>query len=195
MQVKTVKRKTVSQYGRGGGLAKDILRLIADDIERASDALTAKTVGQVLRIMDPEGPYERNRIWKVIKYLEAKNRISLEDRDGKTYVILTQHGRLQLNEDSIWDMRIEKPRRWDRKWRLVLFDLPVQHNTVRNSFRLKLEDLGFRLYQRSVFIYPYECHEEVHTIAKWYGIDEYIRYIVATEVHDMRQFAKMFDLI
>jgi len=59
---------------------------------------------------------------------------------------------------------------------------------------MQLEDLGFKLYQRSVFIYPYECHEEVHTIAKWYGVDQYIRYIVATEVHDMRKYVQEFDL-
>lgn len=186
--------KTVSEYRRGE-LTKDILRLVGAGLLVGGMAIAAPNTVQLIDYLNPKGRAERNRIWKTIKYLEEKNRIRIEERGNNLYVYLTSEGHVKLNEDSICELAIKKPYRWDRKWRLVMFDLPARHNKARDPFRLKLEDLGFRLYQRSVFIFPYECHEEVHTIAQWYGIDEHIRYIVATEVHDMRQFAKLFDLL
>ncbi len=186
--------KTAAEYRRGE-LAKDILRLIGTGVVVGGAALMAPNTIQLIEFFDPKSPQERNRIWKTIKYLEEKNRVVFEERGQKTFVVLTHQGQLQLNEDAIWELAIERPRRWDRKWRIVMFDLPSSHEKIRQSFRLKLEDLGFKLYQRSVFIFPYECQEEVHTIAKWYGVDHCIRYIVATEIHDMRKYAQEFDLL
>lgn len=188
--------KTAAEYRRGE-LARDILRLVGAGVIAGVGTIAAASTNtvQLIDYLNPKGIHERNRIWKAIKYLESKHRIVMEDRGGKTYVVLTDRGRLQLNEDAIWEMTVTKPYRWDHKWRIVMFDIPRSRDKARQPFRLKLQDLGFRLYQRSVFIYPYECHEEVHTIAKWYGVDQYIRYIVATEIHDMRTFVKTFDLL
>jgi len=186
--------KTAREYRRGE-LAKDILRLVGAGVVIGGSAIIAPNTLQLIEYFDPKNRGERNRIWKTIKYLEEKNRISFEEANGKTFVLLTTSGKQRLNEEAVWDLTIDRPRKWDHKWRMVMFDLPAHHNKVRDVFRLKLEDLGFHLYQRSVFIYPFECHAEVHTIAQWYGIDEYIRYIVATEVHDMRKFAEIFDLL
>lgn len=185
--------KTAREY-RQGELARDILRLVGAGIVVAGAAFAAPNTVQLIKYFDPKSPRERNRIWKTIKYLEAKHKIDLEEREGVLSVILTAQGRLQLDEDAVWELAVRRPYRWDRKWRIVMFDFPARHEHARKAFRLKLQDLGFVLYQRSVFIYPYECHEEVHTIAKWYGVDQYIRYIVATEVHDMREFVKVFGL-
>jgi phenylacetic acid degradation operon negative regulatory protein len=43
---------------------------------------------------------------------------------------------------------------WDKKWRIVLFDIPESQRTVRQLFRLKLMDLGVRMLQSSVWITP-----------------------------------------
>ena len=175
-----------------GSLTKELLRIVHNV---SSQKEVVPSTNQLIDFFNPEGRDARNRIWKTIKYLEEKNRIHIEHRGEEQYVYLTAEGRIKLNEDAIWDMVVHKPRAWDQKWRLVMFDLPADNDRHRHSFRVKLEDLGFRLYQRSVFIFPYECHDEIHAIAKWYGINEHIRYIVATEVHDTRHFAKLFDLL
>ncbi|MBI2030364.1 CRISPR-associated endonuclease Cas2 [Candidatus Kaiserbacteria bacterium] len=186
--------KTVAEYRRGE-LTKDILRLVAAGVVVGGMAVAAPNTVQLIDYLNPKGVRERKRIWGIIKYLEQKNRIRIEERGNVQYVHLTSIGELKLNEATVWDITIRQPHHWDRKWRIVMFDLPSKHEQARKSFRLKLEDLGFKLYQRSVFIYPHECQEEVLTIAKWYGIDEHIRYIVATEIHDTRKFVKEFDLL
>lgn len=196
METKFKGIKTAAEYRRGE-LARDILRLIGAGVVVGFGTMAAVSTNtiQLMDYLNPKGVHERNRIWKAIKYLESKHRITMEDRDGKTYVLLTDRGRLQLDEDTIGEMTVAKPYRWDHKWRIVMFDFPQKHERARKAFRLKLQDLGFKLYQRSVFIYPYECHEEIHSIAQWYGVDSHVRYIVATEIHDMRTFITLFDLL
>jgi DNA-binding transcriptional regulator PaaX len=76
-----------------------------------------------------------------------------------------------------------------------MFDFPSRFERVRRPFRNKLCDFGLMAYQKSIFIYPYECQEEILTLAEFYGVREFIRYIVAEEISDMREFVKKFDLL
>jgi len=47
---------------------------------------------------------------------------------------------------------IRKP--WDKKWRLVAFDIPEKERVLRKKIRSALFDLGLRQFQRSVWISP-----------------------------------------
>lgn len=184
--------KTAAEYRRGE-ITKDILRLVGAGVIMAG-AIAAPNAVQLIDMFDPKSPRERNRIWKALKYLESKRHVELDNEGAHTFVRLTESGKRRLDEERIWEMTIQSPRRWDRKWRLVLFDIPARSETIRQSFRQKLEDFGLKLYQRSVFIYPHECYEQVTIVAKWYGVDMHVRYIVAEEINDARKFLKEFDL-
>lgn len=186
--------RKLEDQGRGE-LVSTILLLVGAGVAVGAVAALAPNTLQLIEYLDPKGRPQRRKIWNAIQYLEKKGDISVEaGKDGKEYVTLTRQGKMRYDEDQLWSLEIRKPRMWDRKWRLVMFDFPSRSRT-RHAFRAKLEDFGFILYQRSVFIYPYECHDEVMAVARWYGLDDYVRYIVATEIHDMRRFAKEFDLL
>ncbi len=179
---------------RRGELTTSILRAV-DEITSKSALAGTLEVREVINFFHPENRHQRNQIWKAIKYLESRDRLKVLDDGLNTSVMLTRNGRTQLHEDSIQTLEIRRPSRWDKKWRLVMFDLPMRHGNVRQAFRHKLQDFGFKMYQKSVFIYPYECLEEVNTVAHWYGVKEYVRYIVASEIHDIRKFVVAFDLL
>ncbi|MBI2048444.1 MAG: CRISPR-associated endonuclease Cas2 [Parcubacteria group bacterium] len=185
--------KTAAEYKRGE-LARDILRLVGAGVIVGA-AVIAPNMGQVVDYFNPRGSAERKRIWDAIKYLEKRNQLAVTERNGTQFVTLTRQGRIKLDENQIWEIALSTPLRWDRKWRLVMFDFPARCGDVRHAFRKRLEEFGFVMYQRSVFIFPHECHEEVLTVAKWYGVDRHVRYIVATEINDMRRFVKEFDLL
>ncbi len=185
--------RTAAEYRRGE-LTKDVLRLIGAGV-LVGTVVVAPNMAQLIDCFNTKGRAERKRIWHGIKDREGKGRVVSQEKEDTTYVRLTSQGRLKLDEDAIWELAIPEHVRWDHKWRMVMFDVPMRHGHARNAFREKLQDFGFRLYQNSVFIYPYECHEEVITVAKWYGIDKHVRYVVATEIHDMRRFVREFDLL
>ncbi len=186
--------KTAAEYRRGE-LCKDILRLVGAGVVVGA-AVVAPNAAQLIDYLNPTGRAERNRIWKAIKYLEDKHRLHIEEKNGTQYVQLTEKGRRELDELLIWELAVKQPRFWDHKWRLVMFDFPTTYrDQTRRSFRSKLEDMGFVQYQRSVFIYPHECAQEIDIIADWFQVREHVRYVVATEINDMRYFVKEFGLL
>lgn len=70
---------------------------------------------------------------------------------------LTAAGRLQAlggrDPESHWK------RRWDRYWRLVLFDVPESRSSTRNTLRRYLRARGFGYLQNSVWITPHPVSE------------------------------------
>lgn len=185
--------KTLAAYKRGE-LGVDILRLVGAGVKLGA-IIVAPNVAQVIDYLDPEGRAERNRIWKAIKYLESKERIRITEEDGTQILILTKQGKQKLDEAMIWELEILPQRRWDKKWRIVMFDFPQHRTAAHKSFRARLVELGFLPYQQSVMIYPHECREEVFAIAHWFEVGDRIRYIVATEINDARKYAKEFRLV
>lgn len=56
-------------------------------------------------------------------------------------------------------------RRWDGKWRLVLFDVPESRSVERNKIRRHLQQRGFGYLQNSVWISPDPVAEELKLLA------------------------------
>src|SRR3989344_687845 len=62
---------------------------------------------------------------------------------------------LQFNINKI---EIKKPIKWDRKWRIVMFDIPEKLKGLRDSLRLHFREIGMIELQKSVLVYPYPCN-------------------------------------
>ena len=54
----------------------------------------------------------------------------------------------------------------DGEWRIVIFDIPEKFKKAREALRMKLKELGFLELQKSVFIFPYECEDEINFIVE-----------------------------
>ncbi len=55
---------------------------------------------------------------------------------------------------SIQESAIKK---WDKKWRIVSFDIPESRKKVREYVRRKLSEYGYLRIQDSIWMYPYAC--------------------------------------
>jgi phenylacetic acid degradation operon negative regulatory protein len=77
---------------------------------------------------------------------------------GTRWLRLTEAGRLEAlggrDPEACWR------RRWDGRWRLVLFDVPEAQRSARNKLRRYLQDRGFGYLQNSVWITPYPVAEQ-----------------------------------
>ena len=75
---------------------------------------------------------------------------------------------LQMETEKI---TIAKKRRWDHRWRVVIFDIPERRKSVRVSLRRFMQEYGFVRLQDSVWIYPYDC-EDLIALAKQISASE-----------------------
>jgi CRISPR-associated endonuclease Cas2 len=83
---------------------------------------------------------------------------------------------------------------WDKKWRIVLFDIPEKNKKARDVLRFHLKKMGFFEYQKSVFITPHNCEKEIEFISEFYRIKPFIRIIIATKLDNEFHLKSHFKL-
>jgi len=135
-------------------------------------------------------PWSRAQIRRKLKDLEKEGLI--KEKSG--HVVLTRRGRDVLSEERIWALTIPSQKKWDHRWRMVLYDIPVAKNFRRHVFRAKLREMGLVLYQNSVWVYPYPVEEIVSVIADFYGLRDYVLFAVAERLHGEGELRKVFGL-
>ena len=88
-----------------------------------------------------------------------------------------------------------KNRKWDKKWRIIIFDIPQEFHNRRVRLRTKLKILGFRMLQKSVFVFPYPCEEELGVICENLQVSDYVDVITADSVgfHE-KEIRKLFKI-
>ena len=83
---------------------------------------------------------------------------------------------------------------WDKKWRVVAFDIPERYSELRDKIRYVLKRSGFVRLQQSVWVFPYECKELVGIIKESSGLSKYVLYGVLEYVEDETRLKKIFGL-
>jgi len=101
-----------------------------------------------------------------------------ENKDGLIEVVLTEKGRKTAFKFDPEAIQIKKPTKWDGKWRFVIFDIPEKKKKAREAFRKYLQDLGFYKLQRSVWVYPYECKQEINFLVEFFEVRNHVQYLI-----------------
>ncbi|OGK29397.1 CRISPR-associated endonuclease Cas2, partial [Candidatus Roizmanbacteria bacterium RIFCSPHIGHO2_12_41_18] len=96
---------------------------------------------------------------------------------GLAEIVLTKDGETKAIRFKIDEIKIKKPAKWDGEWRVVIFDIPEKFKKAREALRNKLKDLGFVKLQESVFIFPYECEDEINFITEVFLIRPFVKFM------------------
>src|SRR3989344_4676747 len=111
-----------------------------------------------------------------IKRLERRGYVALTKTPEGFVIKLLKKANKRLKSIAFENLTLPKNEKWDKKWRLYIFDIPEKNRTARDLLRRKLKNLGMFNIQRSVFAYPYDCREELDFISNHYGINKYTSY-------------------
>lgn len=137
----------------------------------------------------------RKRLYEVVHEFYNERLIDYkEDNDGNVKIILTKEGQKKALQFKFDEMEIKKPAKWDKKWRIVIFDIPEKNKKAREALRNKLKDLGFRELQKSVFVHPFECKDEIDFIVEVFDIRSHVRFIRAESITNEEQLKIKFKL-
>ena len=149
----------------------------------------------VLRQMDKElAKVDEEVLRQAIRSLYESKMINIkENPDGKIRITISDDGKKKILEYKLEEMKIKEPKHWDGKWRMVLFDIPSNIKKLRDTFRFHLKRLGFYQYQKSVFIHPYPCQEEIDFLLEIYNARRYVRQLVVSEIDNDLHLRKIFE--
>jgi len=130
---------------------------------------------------------------EIKKLYQSKLIKKKENPDGSITMILTDKGKFRALTYHFDAMRIDK-KNWDGKWRLIVFDVPEKFRTGRDSLREKIKELGFYELQKSVFVFPYSCKDEVDFIIEFYGMRKHVRFGLLEEIDNGKHLKEIFKL-
>lgn len=132
---------------------------------------------------------------QVIRQLYRSKLIDIRELpDGTTVMKLTEQGKMRVLYAKYDTLEIPKPPRWDKKWRVVLFDIPEEQRRDRAVLRDKLVRLGFRELQKSVLVYPYPCRDQLDFLIEYFGLRRYVRTLEASDIDVATHLKKHFHL-
>lgn len=103
----------------------------------------------------------------------------MEWREGK--LRLTQKGEHKLIELELRES-VKRPRRWDRKWRVLIFDIPEKRKGLRQKVRNTLSGIGFVHLQHSVWVYPYDCEDLVALLKADFHVGDDVLYMIVDSI-------------
>jgi len=139
---------------------------------------------------------DEREIAKILERLRRNRLIILSEGDGKFKVELTEKGKRKVKEIQFKNMKIEKPKVWDGKWRVVIFDIPEKYKKrARDALREKLKELDFYPLQKSVWVIPYPCEKEIQFLIELFNISQYVNIILAENISNDLKLRKHFKLL
>lgn len=109
--------------------------------------------------------------------------------------MLSRQGKQTALRYKIDEMKIVPQAHWDAVWRVILFDIPEKQKWLRDTLRMRLKQFGLLELQKSVFVHPYECRDEIDFVIELYGARRYVRFLEARHIDNELHLKKKFDLL
>lgn len=194
---------TVPQKGHAGGLEsasrkrkrrEDLQRIVLSTVATAglvSVTLVAPNIiGAMVKMGLLPSPQKKQAIERARDRLVRNGLLTYEDRKLR----LTRKGEAELRRIERNNFAIKKPRRWDGKWRVLIFDIPEYRRGLREKVRRTLRTIGFVHLQHSVWIYPYDCEDLMALLKADFKIGRDMRYLIADTIEYDHAYRAKFGL-
>ncbi|MBU1178836.1 CRISPR-associated endonuclease Cas2 [Patescibacteria group bacterium] len=176
-------------------------KIILGTIATAGILTVAAVAPNSLKAIDLFYPKEKRKYHRgsyvqtaVIK-LKDRGFIKFEKRDGKSFVRLTEKGQRELLKYQLQEAVIKKSKQWDKKWRVVIFDIKENARNLRRGLRQELVNLGFVRLQNSVWVHAYECEEVIIMLKSYFCLGKDVLYMTVEKIENDKWLKQEFDLI
>lgn len=110
------------------------------------------------------------------------------------FLKLTEEGKRKLRELELRDYKLKKPRRWDKKWRVLIFDINERRRPTRDKIRRTLSTIGFIRLQDSVWAYPYDCEDLITLLKADFKVGKDLLYLIVDSIENDGWLRKRFGL-
>lgn len=128
-----------------------------------------------------------------LKRLREQKVVEIIEKNGKEVVRLTKKGHTKYLKFKLEELSL-KGKVWDGKWRIVIYDISKFKRNQQNAFRYILKYINFLLLQKSVYITPYPCEEQVTYLREYFGIGNEVIFITADKIENDESYKQYFGI-
>lgn len=182
-------------YRGSGEIQKKILLLLQGGLALGLSCSPARYFKIVRMIKKEWKEIEQKELRRSIRSLYVSKMITGKERpDGTISIVLSEKGKERVLKYHLETIKIKKPLKWDGKWRLVMFDIPEARKQARDALRARLKQIGFLEFQKSAFIQPYPCSDEINFLIEFYMLRTYVRIMLVDEIDNELHLKMRFHL-
>ena len=109
------------------------------------------------------------RLKQVIKRMQNSKLVEIKEENGIPTIKITENGKRKLLKYDIEGMQLDQSS-WDGKWRLIVYDVAKSRKAQSNAFRYLLRKLNILKLQKSVYITPFKCENEIEYLRNFFEI-------------------------
>ena len=177
-------------------IAKDILGSLIIGGMIAVAATSPFFIVNLIKGLKGLKKYPNKKVYDNFYKLRKQGLVDFYKKNNQIYISLTEKGKKKAGWMQIDALKIKKPKKWDGKWRILLFDIMETKKFHREALRGKLIELGFRLLQKSAWIIPYECKDEIGLLKSFFGLsDKEVKLAVVSNIEGEKELKERFKLI
>ena len=139
---------------------------------------------------------EKKQCYNMFSDLKRKGLVKVRYEGNNAHVWLTEKGKEQARQYQIDELSIPDTKEWDGLWRVVLFDIPEEIRIKRDVLRTKLKELQFSMIQRSSWVIPYPCRDEIKMLQEFFGFEDSHYLLIETKQlgHYEKRLRKRYSL-
>ncbi len=131
---------------------------------------------------------------RTFKQLKEKGLVAFQTRNGNTTLSLTEKGATLVEQLAIKKRPPSNGKKWDGKWRVIIFDIPEKRRSVRDMLRIHLKHYGFIQIQASVWAYPFPCKNIVMLIKTYFKLGSEVLFLVVESLEGDAFLRRIFKL-
>ncbi|MBI4088967.1 hypothetical protein HY415_02625 [Candidatus Kaiserbacteria bacterium] len=177
---------------------KDIQNAVLATVAITGLLAFAAMAPNALRLLEylPNEKYNlKYRMKSAAGRLAAKGYVVWVERDGKKFLRITPVGRKALAFEQAKVALKNQKKKWDGRWRMVVFDIPERRSAVRFRLRRIMSEIGFIRLQDSVWVYPYDCEDFVALLKAELRIGKDVLYAIADTIEHDKNLRRHFNLL
>lgn len=153
------------------------LAIFGDLYFEVAEPLSAQ-LGKIKGVLPPN--YKSTNFAATVSKMLKTGYIEKVIKKREPYFRLTSAGKKTLVRDfPIFSLRKKK---WDGKWRIVIYDIPDEKKWLREQLQSKLKELGFGMIKESTYITPFDVAEDLREFIIAQKLDEFVFVCVAKQI-------------
>ena len=146
--------------------------------EKMFEFLTFKDFSKLIKIEQKKS--DKKRLGKLINNLQNSGYLCVKKVKNKKAIMITSKGAEKILKIKY---KIEgRPKREDRRWQMVIFDIPEKIRKRRDYLRSGLKRLDYEKLQQSVWVCPFDVFKETKKLIGCFKLESFVNTFLVEEI-------------
>ena len=133
------------------------------------------------------------RLKQILKRMRDQKLIEIAETIQGHTVKISDRGKRKLLKFNIDDMELNQ-KKWDGKWRIIIYDIYTGKKQERELFRKTLKRLKFLKLQKSVYLTPFKCHDEIEYLRQVCNVGNEVLILTVSSMENESAYREYFGV-